>query len=200
MEKPTRLLSGQRERHCDRRLSSPGIGSPTSMANNRSPDGPQRELVKLAARPLRHTGCLYDPSEPWEGRAARSAHFPSTGPCLWPKRRQFPAITGVAIARLERLQRRFGAGTGKTGPARDEPQPTAADGVCCSICAPNPGRAPGCIDQISIIFFPRPAVPSTATRGRHPGSVRLFEAARGEPWQKDCPIVVLINGNSASAV
>lgn len=60
----------------------------------------------------------------------------------------------------------------------------------------NPGGRLDVSIKISDIFLDSGAI--TATRGRHPGSRQVFEAARGD-LAKGLPIVVLINGNSASA-
>jgi carboxyl-terminal processing protease len=60
----------------------------------------------------------------------------------------------------------------------------------------NPGGRLDVSIRISDIFLDGGAI--TATRGRHPGSKQVFEASPGD-LARGLPIVVLINGNSASA-
>lgn len=60
----------------------------------------------------------------------------------------------------------------------------------------NPGGRLDVSIKVSDIFLNGGAI--TATRGRHPGSRQVFEASPGD-IARGLPIVVLINGNSASA-
>lgn len=60
----------------------------------------------------------------------------------------------------------------------------------------NPGGRLDVSIKVSDIFLNGGAI--TATRGRHPGSRQVFEATPGD-LARGLPIVVLINGNSASA-
>lgn len=60
----------------------------------------------------------------------------------------------------------------------------------------NPGGRLDTSIKVADIFLDGGAI--TATRGRHPGSRQVFEASKGD-LTRGLPLVVLINGNSASA-
>ncbi|MBO6784729.1 MAG: PDZ domain-containing protein [Alphaproteobacteria bacterium] len=60
----------------------------------------------------------------------------------------------------------------------------------------NPGGRLDSSIKVSDLFLDGGAI--TATRGRHPGSRQVFKATRGD-IARGLPIVILINGNSASA-
>jgi carboxyl-terminal processing protease len=146
----------------------------------------RRQAARLGRRAGRHHRDARLARRPIRAEHEAQPHHPDHRHLRTPRRRRLIHLTGFNSATTDNLKARS---------TRRAPSSAAAWPASSSTCAPT---AAACLDQaqtVSELFINNGTIFSTS--GRHPDSRRTYKSA----WRKtpDMPIVVLMNGGSASA-